>query len=153
MLYHHTIPVSDGKLQPQCLDAIEKVLGNNVTLYAHGITRGGKTKVTITPAATPVAWIPNFGDAKKEDAFGWKNLGQWLPSLETEASSGGGKFLGYHRPVFEVQGTQKPPPAGQAAGSTSSWSLQPNPAPGANALHIFTSKKLEMAAHEYMAMH
>ena len=102
---------------PPCLSDIEKTLGNNVTLYGHAITRGGETKVTITPAATPVVWIPNFSSEKTDESFSVFSLGQRLPLLESDASSGSGKFQGYHRPVFEVKGSQKPPAAGTAASS------------------------------------
>ena len=55
LIYHGSgVPASGAKITPQALYDIEKTLGNNVTLYGHAITRGGKTKVTITPAATPV---------------------------------------------------------------------------------------------------
>ena len=61
IIYYGTVvPASGGKITPQCLSDIEKALGNNVTLYGHAITRGGKRKVTITPAATPVVWIFQF---------------------------------------------------------------------------------------------
>jgi len=154
LIYHgFAAPASGGKITPQCLSDIEKTLGNNVTLYGHAITRGGKTKVTITPAATPVVWIPNFSSEKTDESFSVDSLGHWLPSLEADFSSGGGKFQGYHRPVFEVQGSQKPPAAGAAAGSGTSWHLQPNPQPSANALHIFTSKKIDFQLGEYMALH
>ena len=154
LIYHGSgVPASGAKITPQALYDIEKTLGNNVTLYGHAITRGGKTKVTITPAATPVVWIPNFSSEKTDESFSVYSLGHWLPSLESDASSGGGKFQGYHRPVFEVQGSQKPPAAGAAASSGALWHLQPNPNPSANALHIFTSKTVDLQAHEYMALH
>ena len=144
---------SDGKVTPTCLADIEKTLGNNVTLYGHAITRGGKTKVTITPASTPVAWIPTFSPDKSDESFSVDSLGHWLPSLEADASSGGGKFQGCHRSVFEVQGQQKPPAAGAASGAGTSWHLQPNPQPTANALYIFTNKKIEFQPNGYMALH
>ena len=154
LIYHGSgVPASGAKITPQALYDIEKTLGNNVTLYGHAITRGGKTKVTITPAATPVVWIPNFSSEKTDESFSVYSFGHWLPTFESDASSGGGKFQGYHRPVFEVQGNQKPPAAGAAASAGALWQLQPNPNPSANALHIFTSKKVDFQAHEYMALH
>ena len=52
----------DGTLEgkPKCvlLSDVEKEIGNNLTLYAHAITRGG-AKVTITPSPTPVVWLPH----------------------------------------------------------------------------------------------
>ena len=49
------------------LDSIESQIGNNVSLYAHSITRsspqgggkGGKAfRVVVAPATTPVVWLP-----------------------------------------------------------------------------------------------
>ena len=118
LIYHgYVVPAVGGHVAPQCLSDLEKTLGNNVTLYGHVITRWGKTKVTITPAATPVVWNPIFGSERLTRALAWTLLGNWLPLLESDASSEGGKFQGYHRPVFEVQGSQKPPAAGAVAGS------------------------------------
>ena len=48
------------EVKPKCvlLSDVEKEIGNNLTLYAHAITRGG-AKVTITPSPTPVVWLPH----------------------------------------------------------------------------------------------
>ena len=65
LIYHgYVVPAVGGNVAPQCLSDLEKTLGNNVTLYGHAISRGGKTKVIITPAATPVVWTPNFSREK-----------------------------------------------------------------------------------------
>ena len=80
-------------------------------------------------------------------------LGNWLQSLESDASSGGRQFQGYHRPACEVQGSQKPLAAGAVASLGTLWNFQPNPQPSANALHTFTSKKVDFGPHEYMALH
>ena len=49
--------------------------------------------------------------------------------------------------------TQKPPAAGAVASSGTLWHLQPNPLQSANALYMFTNKKVDFQLHEYMAMH
>ena len=62
-------PASGGKQTPRYLSDMEKLWGNNVTLYGHAIARGGNTKFTITPAATPVIWIPKFSSEKTGESF------------------------------------------------------------------------------------
>ena len=54
------VPANGGKPVLDSLDAIEKKLGAAVSLYGHSITRGsGGPKVTITPAAAQVIYIPH----------------------------------------------------------------------------------------------
>ena len=147
-LLYQGASASGEKFKPQTMHDLEKSLGNNITLYGHAITRGGKTKVTVTPSPTPVIWMP-INDEKTDSQFSAECLAHWLPSMEAENASGPGKFEGYHRGIFEVQGTQKPP-TGDA--TSTSWHLAPSAAPSAQALFIFTSKKIELAADEYFAL-
>ena len=117
-----------------------------MTLFGHAITRGGKTKVMITRAAKPVVLVPNFSSEKSGESFSVDYVGNLLPPLESDVGSGGGRFQGYRRRVFEAQGCQKPPASGAVASSGALWHLQPNPQPSANALHTFTSKKVDFSA-------
>ena len=131
----------DGTLEgkPKCvlLSDVEKEIGNNLTLYAHAITRGG-AKVTITPSPTPVVWLPHAPAVGGEGSAGVANfeaatLGQFLRSHED--TTGVPKCKGLARPVFEMKASQ----ASQGA-----YALMPGAAPGRSALWLFTTKKIEV---------
>ena len=90
------------------LSDVEKEIGNNLTLYAHAITRGGP-KVTITPSPTPVVWLPHAPAVGGEGSAGVANfeaatLGQFLRSHED--TTGVPKCKGLARPVFEMKASQ-----------------------------------------------
>ena len=79
LIYHGSVvPASGGNISPQCLSDIENTLGNDVTHYGHAITRGLKTKVTITPAAAPVVWISQFSSERVDESFSVDSLGNGL---------------------------------------------------------------------------
>ena len=131
-----------GKPKLQAVADIEKELGNNLTLYGHSITRGGN-KVTITPAPSPVVWVPTLGEQAAVGAFTPDNLGQFVRSYE-DVSGATPKCTGLHRPVFEVR------PA-QTAGSTSAYVLQPTSATR-NPVWLFTKQKVEIPAGGYVCL-
>ena len=69
--------------QMQTLEDIEKTIGGNVLLYAHGLTRGNGKKVCVTPATTPISWVPHpVASDDTETEFGPSNLGQFIKSYE-----------------------------------------------------------------------
>ena len=116
---------------------MEKEIGNNVSLYAHAITRGG-TKVTITPSLAPVVWLPQApavggeGSGSGVANFEAATLGQYLRSHEDIA--GVPKCKGLVRPVFEMKASQQ-----QQVQALMPWA----PA-GRSALWLFTMKKIEV---------
>ena len=117
---------------------MEKEIGNNLTLYAHAITRGG-AKVTITPSPTPVVWLPHApavggeGSGSGVANFEAATLGQFLRSHED--TTGVPKCKGLARPVFEMKAS----PASQGA-----YALMPGASPGRSALWLYTMKKIEI---------
>ena len=124
--------------QPKCvtLSQVEAELGNNVSLYAHAITRGG-AKVTITPSPAPVVWLPQAPAVGGEGSagvatFDAATLGQFLRSHED--TTGVPKCKGLARPVFEMK----------AQASQGAYALMPGASPGRSALWLFTTKKIEV---------
>ena len=116
---------------------MEKEFGNNLTLYAHAVTRGG-AKVTITPSPTPVVWLPHAPAVGGEGSAGVANfeaatLGQFLRSQED--TTGVPECKGLARPVFEMKAQASAPGA---------YALMPGAAPGRSALWLFTTKKIEV---------
>ena len=100
----------EGKPKCVLLSDVEKEIGNNLTLYAHAITRGG-AKVTITPSPTPVVWLPHAPAVGGEGSAGVANfevatLGQFLRSHAD--TTGVPKCAGLARPVFEMKASQAP---------------------------------------------
>ena len=126
----------EGKPKCVLLSDVEKEIGNNLTVYAHAITRGG-AKVTITPSPTPVVWLPHApavggeGSGSGVANFEAATLGQFLRSHED--TTGVPKCKGLARPVFEMKASQ----ASQGA-----YALMPGAAPGRSALWLFTTKKI-----------
>ena len=135
--------MAPGKPKLTHLDEIEKEMGQLLTLYAHGITRGNGNKVTVTPSPTPVAWVCTV---EATSAFSTDNLGPYIPSRE-DVSGAVPKLTGLVRPVFEVMPTQKVT-TGTAGVSTV---LQPN-MNSKTCLTLYTIKKLELKAKQYMLL-
>jgi hypothetical protein len=133
------------------LDAIEKELGNNVTLYAHSITRGSTpftaTKVTVVPAVTPVVWCPHQTDLA-DGKFCSGVLGQYIPSREIAHGTSQTKSTGLVRAVFAVEATERTG-SGSSGIPGIAWSLQPKCTP--NSVHFFLVKKLDIKAGEFVA--
>ena len=145
-----TEPADGGKVKPKLLtlEDIEKEVGNNISLYGHSITRGGASKVTITPAPGPIAFVPNPNE--DPSTFSYKLLGAWLPSLENTTGTTV-KLDGLVRPVFEV--TAVSPTAGGIAGSASSGPLvKPVNVSTRNCMHFFTCKKIDLPADGWIAL-
>ena len=110
--------------QPKCvtLSQVEAELGNNLSVYAHAITRNGTTKVQLTPSATPVVWLPQRPHVP---AVGSEGEGSGSPGASLVASFDSailGQFLRSHedttavpqckglvRPVFEIKAEPGPP--------------------------------------------
>ena len=138
-------PLAPGKPKLTHLDEIEKEMGNLLTLYAHGITRGHGNKVTITPSPTPVVWVCT-GEATSE--FSTDNLGPYIPSRE-DVSGAVPKLTGFVRPVFEVIPTQPQQVTTGTAGV--STVLQPN-MKSKTCLTLYTIEKLELKAKQYMLL-
>ena len=117
---------------------MENEIDNNLTLYAHAITRGG-ARVTITPSPTPVVWHPlspavgGEGSGSGIANFEAATLGQFLRSHED--TTGVPKCKGLARPVFEMKASQ----ASQGA-----YTLMPGAPQGRSALWLFTTKKIEV---------
>jgi hypothetical protein len=137
------------------MDGIEKELGNNVTLYAHSITRGSTpstaTKVTVVPAVTPVVWCPNQTDLA-DGKFCSDVLGQYIPSREIAHGTGQTKSAGLVRAVFAVEATERTGSVASGSGSGgsgSAWALQPKCTP--DSVHFFLVKKLDIKAGEFVA--
>ena len=146
--------------QPKCvtLSQVEVELGNNLTLYAHAITRGGGTKVQITPSATPVAWLPQRPHVP---AVGSEGEGSGSPGASLVANFDSailGQFLRSHedttavprckglvRPVFEMKAG--PGPQGSPQGA---YTLMPMAGPMASALWLLASKKIEVPAKGFV---
>ena len=130
------------------MEDIEKLIGTNVTLYGHSITRAHAanrpSKVTIVPAAAPLAWVPAQGTEQEDDKFNFHGLGQWIPSREEVSGVHTCKMTGLVRPVFEVTAIPKPP-------ETNAWNIQPTSGAGKNPLHILTIKRLSLKAGHFMA--
>ena len=141
---------SEGKPQLSTLDAIEKVLGNNVSLYGHSITRNGndRSKVNVNPSATAVVWQPRQGPEQVDDKFSWETVGQWLPSMEESALGSSPKCTGLIRPVFEVVAT-KPP---QQGASAVAWNVEPASGTKYNPLILLTCQKIELMPGQYVAL-
>jgi len=130
------------------MEDIEKEVGSNISLYGHSITRGGASKVTITPSPAPIAFVPNPNE--DPSTFSFKLLGPWLPSLENTTGTTL-KLDGLVRPVFEV--TAVSPTAGGVAGSSSSGPLvKPVNVSNRNCLHFFTCKKIDLPANGWIAL-
>ena len=142
--------------QPKCvtLSQVEAELGNNVSLYAHAITRR-PTKVQLTPSQTQVAWVPQRPHAP---AVGSEGQGSGLGVGDFEAAVLG-QFLCAHedtegvapqckglvRPVFEMK--VGPGPAGSAQGA---YTLMPVAPAGRSALWLFTTKKIEVPGKSFV---
>jgi len=136
------------------MEAIEKELGNNVTLYGHSITRptGTTAKVTIVPAATPVVWCPARTEAELVvDRFCSNVLGQFIPSREIPHTSNQTKSTGLVRTVFTVAASDRASGSAGLTGDVSgtAWSLQPLSTP--ESVHFILTKKLEIQAGEFVA--
>ena len=154
------VPADGGKPKLSNFDELEKELGNGIQLYGHAITRGGRGKVTITPAPTPVAWVPTLGEEQSIAKFSCTTLGNFMPSLEDTTASFP-KLLGYVRPVFEVTTQQpaangaaaKPKAKAAAAASPPGMTIRPNSQMGHQAVHLFLCKKIDIPAGAWFAMH
>ena len=154
LVFGPTALTSGKKPNLMCLGDIEKEQARTLNLYGHGVTRGGRTKVSITPAATPITWIASMGAHREDDKFSADALAQWLPAMEGERSAGGGKFSGYHRCAFKVDvSLNTPTGAAAAVAQGAPQTLEPSANPNANSLHIFLSKKVELGPGEWFAMH
>ena len=93
-------------------------------MYGHAITRGG-TKVTITPSASPVVWVPQAPALGGEHSttspdFSADTLGAFLPSHDD--TSGVPKYAGMVRGVFETKA--------KAGGGSGAYALEPGVPPG-----------------------
>ena len=137
MIFNKAGTPLEGKPSCVVLCDVEKEIGNNVTLYAHAITRGG-AKVTITPSPAPVVWLPQApavgGEGPGVANFEAATLGQFLRSHED--TTGVPKCQGLVRPVFEMKASQAP--------QQGAYALMPGAAPGKSALWLFTTKKIEV---------
>ena len=137
MIFNKAGTPLEGKPSCVVLCDVEKEIGNNVTLYAHAITRGG-AKVTITPSPAPVVWLPQApavgGEGPGVANFEAATLGQFLRSHED--TTGVPKCQGLARPVFEMKASQAP--------QQGAYALMPVAAPGRSALWLFTTKKIEV---------
>ena len=128
------VPANGGKPLLETLEAIEKKQGAAVSLYGHSITRGsggGGPKVTITPDAAQVVFIPQVVDRGEDESFSVATLGEWLPSHDYE------KAEGYVRPVFEVTCSRPPPGSAAPTGPL----VKPVNVQGRCPLYLFTNKK------------
>ena len=138
MIFNKAGTPLEGKQKCVLLSDVEKEIGNNLTLYAHAITRGGN-KVTITPSPTPVVWLPHApavggeGSGSGVANFEAATLGQFLRSHED--TTGVPKCKGLARPVFEMTCSQA------SQGSQGAYALMPGAAPGRSALWLFTTKR------------
>lgn len=120
----------------------------------------GGAKVTIVPSTSPIAWVPaspaTGGNSECEEdgsgpqqrqqgtVFSAARLGHFLRSHEDV--SGVPKCTGVVRPVFEM----KPNP--QSSGFKAAFCIQPGAPAGQSALWLFTSKKIELPAHAFVAL-
>ena len=139
MIFNKAGTPLEGKPKCVLLSDVEQEIGNNLTLYAHAITRGG-AKVTITPSPTPVVWLPHApavggeGSGSGVANFEAATLGQFLRSHED--TTGVPKCKGLARPVFEMKASQASPQG--------TYALMPGASPGRSALWLFTTKKIEV---------
>ena len=142
-------PADGGKPTLHTMEDIEKEIGDKLSLYGHSVTRGsGKTKVTITPSAAPVVYVPSRQTSPEQ--FGHKTLGSWLPAQESMNGTTL-KTDGCVRPVFEVI------VAGGSAGNAPQQQqptkvIKPMNIAGRNRMHMFTSKKIDIPANGWFAM-
>ena len=141
-------PLQLGEQKMVCLSDIEKIIGNNLTLYGHSITRGG-TKVTITPSTSPVVWVPQapaVGGESSSDPpdFSAETLGAFLPSHDD--TSGVPKYAGMVRSVFETKAK-----AGGGSGG-GGYALLPGAPPGFSPLWIALLKKVEVPANSFVCV-
>ena len=144
-----TDPCVEPKLQT--LEEIEKTTGGNVGLYAHGITRGGGNKISVTPASTSIHWVPTLpSDTDLDPPFGSGNVGQFIYSHESESTEGaadkGSEVHACLRPAFIVSLSAAP---GAKGGEPS---LAPSPAQNASPLCLYTCRKLELKPLELLAL-
>ena len=147
-----TEPANGGDVKPKlvCMEDIEKDIGANASLYSHSITRGGSSKVTITPSVAPIVFVPNA--SADPSTFSHKSLGPWMPSQENTSGTTL-KIMGLARPVFEVTSISASLTAGASSSSTSSGPLvKPVNVPNRNCVHFFTSSKIELPAHGWIAL-
>ena len=129
-----------------CLSDIETVMGNNLTLYGHAITRGG-TRVTITPSHSPVVWVPHAPAVGGESSpappdFSADTLGAFLPSHDN--TTGVPKYAGMVRGVFEMKA--------KAGGSSGAYAIEPGAPPGFGPLWIALLKKIEAPANSFVCV-
>lgn len=148
-----TAPPADGaKPKLHTLEDIEKELGCQVSLYGHSVTRGsGKTKVTITPAAAAVVYVPT-PDSSPEN-FSHKVLGSWLPCQEEAVIATTLQVHGYARPVFEVISATATPAAAASSSLQASKVIKPINMTGRSSMHLFTSRNIDMPANGWFALH
>ena len=105
--------------------------------------------ITITPAPAAICFVPtqiaHNASAAMAESFSHKTLGTWLPALE-DASGTSLKALGYARPVFEVISapTERVP---------NMKTVKPKNVSGTSSMHIFTTKKIDIPAKGWFALH
>ena len=153
------VPADGGKPKLCNFEELEQEFGTGIQLYGHAITRGGRGKTTLTPAPTPVAWTPTLGEEQTIAKLSCKTLGQFTHSME-DASGSVPKLMGYLRPVFEVipkatdsgvpKAKAKAAPPGPSAYNTV---IRPNAGSGQDSVHLFSSKKIEIPAGAWFALH
>ena len=99
--------------QLRTLEDIEKALGseivNELTLYAHNITRAARSS-RVAPLPVSVVWLPTRSVPQDGSTFSRYLVGQWSRSMEEQTSTGI-EVKGILRPAFVVtlQGKQLSP--------------------------------------------
>ena len=151
---------ADGGKPKVCnFEELENEFGTGIQLYGHAVTRGGRGKTTLTPAPTPVAWTPTLGEERNIAKFSCKTLGQFAHSME-DTSGSAPKLTGYLRPVFEVLPQvldsvmpKEKAKAGPPVPSAYNTVIRPNAGSGQDSVHLFSSKKIDIPAGAWFALH
>ena len=86
------------------LEDIEKALGseivNELTLYAHNITRAARSS-RVAPLPVSIVWLPTRSMPQDGSTFSRDSVGQWSHSMEEQTSTGI-EVKGILRPAFVV---------------------------------------------------
>ena len=142
--------LADGKPKLHTMEDIEMEVGSHVSLYGHAVTRGAGA---ITPASAPVVYVPTNCGSGSPESFSHKVLGNWLPSQES-ATGTTVTLDGYARPVFEVvSAASTTPGAASSATPQPSKVIKPMNIAARNSMHIFSSRKMDIPANGWFALH
>ena len=121
---------------------VEQNIGRepNITIYGHCISRGTK-RVSISSGDPTVCWVPAKKEGEDGSSFSAVNLGEWLLSHEIPSETEGRvECKGLLRPAFEM------------FFDPAQRQLAPSPRADANALNLFTIKKIHFDSKSVVAV-